>query len=60
LAIQKGTRDVVDVVPVDKCAIQAVNDYLIYREQIKKKIEDTISLFNLNKKKTKAVCGESE
>jgi inorganic pyrophosphatase len=55
LALQKGTRDVVDVVPEDKCAIQAVNDYLKYQEQIKKEIKDTISLFNLNKKKTRAI-----
>jgi hypothetical protein len=60
LAIEKGAKDKVDVPTEDKWAIKAVNDYLKYKEGIKKEIEDTISLFNLNLKKEKAVWSELE
>ena len=60
LAIEKGIRDKVIVPADDKNCIKAVRDYLNYRKTIDTQIEDTIKMFNLTKKQTKAVLSEIE
>jgi type I restriction enzyme M protein len=60
LAIEKGIRDKVIVPTDDKNCIKAVRDYLNYRKTIDTQIEDTIKMFNLTKKQTKAVLSEIE
>lgn len=60
LAIEKGAKDNIGVPSDDKWAIQAVNEYLKYKEEIKKELSDTISLFNLSERKAKAVWVELE
>ena len=55
LAIQKGIKNKVEVPVEDEKAIKAVDDYLKYREMMKAEIEETIKMFNLNKRQTKAV-----
>lgn len=60
LAIEKGAKDKIGVPSEDKWAIQAVNEYLKYKEEIKKELADTMSLFNLSERKAKAVWVELE
>jgi type I restriction enzyme M protein len=60
LAIEKGIRDKVIVPADDKNCIKAVRDYLNYRKIIDTQIEDTMKMFNLTKKQTKAVLSEIE
>jgi hypothetical protein len=60
LAIEKGIRDKVTVPADDKNCIKAVRDYFNYRKIIETQIEDTIKMFNLTKKQTKAVLSEIE
>jgi type I restriction enzyme M protein len=60
LAIEKGIRDKVVVPADDKNCIKAVRDYLNYRKTIETQIEETMKMFNLTKKQTKAVLSEIE
>lgn len=60
LAIEKGGRDTVIVPADDKNCIKAVRDYLNYRKIIETQIEETMTMFNLTKKQTKAVLSEIE
>lgn len=60
LTIEKGIRDKVIVPADDKNCIKAVRDYLNYRKIIETQIEDTMKMFNLTKKQTKAVLSEIE
>jgi type I restriction enzyme M protein len=60
LAIEKGIKDKVSVPADDKNCIKAVKDYLNYRKTIETQIEETIKMFNLTKKQTKAVLSEIE
>jgi type I restriction enzyme M protein len=60
LAIEKGIKDKVAVPADDKNCIKAVRDYLNYRKTIETQIEETIKMFNLTKKQTKAVLSELE
>jgi hypothetical protein len=60
LAIEKGIRDKVIVPADDKNCIKAVRDYLNYRKIIETQIEETMKMFNLTKKQTKAVLSEIE
>jgi hypothetical protein len=60
LAIEKGGRDTVIVPADDKNCIKAVRDYLNYRKIIETQIEETMKMFNLTKKQTKAVLSEIE
>ncbi|MCK4385755.1 MAG: hypothetical protein KAW52_05770, partial [candidate division Zixibacteria bacterium] len=60
LAIEKGVRDKVIVPADDKNCIKTVRDYLNYRKIIQTQIEDTMKMFNLTKKQTKAVLSEIE
>lgn len=60
LAIEKGIRDEVSVPTDDKNCIKAVRSYLDYRKHIRTQIENTMKMFNLSKKQTKAVLLEME
>ncbi|MCK4224169.1 MAG: SAM-dependent DNA methyltransferase [candidate division Zixibacteria bacterium] len=60
LAIEKGVRDEVCVPADDKNCIKAVREYLNYHKIIQMQIEDTMKMFNLTKKQTKAVLSEIE
>ena len=60
LAIEKGVRDKVVIPADDKNCVKAVREYLNYRKTIDTQIEDTIKMFNLTKKQTKAVLSELE
>ncbi|MCJ7577452.1 MAG: N-6 DNA methylase, partial [candidate division Zixibacteria bacterium] len=60
LAIEKGIRDNVIVPADDKNCIKAVREYLNYRKIIETQIEETMKMFNLTKKQTKAVLSEVE
>jgi len=60
LAIEKGIRDKVIVPADDKNCIKAVRDYLNYRKIIETQIEETMKMFNLTKKQTKALLSEVE
>ena len=60
LAIEKGVRDEVCVPADDKNCIKAVREYLNYRKIMQTQIEDTMKMFNLTKKQTKAVLSEIE
>jgi hypothetical protein len=58
LAIQRGIKDRVEVPADDGNAIQAVNDYLKYREMMEAEINETIKMFNLNTRQSKEVWKE--
>lgn len=60
LAIQKGVKDRVEVPVDDGNAIKAVNDYLKYQKMMKAEIDQSIKMFNLNKRQAKAVLKELE
>ena len=60
LAIEKGVRDEVCVPADDKNCIKAVREYLNYHKIIQMQIEDTMKMFNLTKKQTRAVLSEIE
>ena len=60
LAIEKGIRDNVIVPADDKNCIKTVREYLNYRKIIETQIEETMKMFNLTKKQTKAVLSEIE
>lgn len=59
-AIQKGVKDKVEVPVDDGNAIKGVNDYLEYRQMMEAEINETIKMFNLNKRQAKAVLKELE
>jgi len=60
LAIQKGVKEKVLVPVDDKNCITAVKSYWDYRKAIESQINETIKMFNLTKKQTKAVLSEIE
>ncbi|MFH1335435.1 MAG: hypothetical protein ABII96_02865, partial [Candidatus Zixiibacteriota bacterium] len=60
LAIQKGVKEKVFVPLDDKNCITAVKNYWDYRKAIESQINETIKMFNLTKKQTKAVLSEIE
>jgi len=60
LAIQKGVKEKVFVPLDDKNSIAAVKNYWDYRKAIESQINETIKMFNLTKKQTKAVLSEIE
>jgi type I restriction enzyme M protein len=60
LAIQKGIKEKVFVPAEDKNCITAVKIYWDYRKVTESQINETIKMFNLTKKQTKAVLAEIE
>ena len=60
LVIQKGIKEKVFVPADDKNCITAVKSYWDYRKTIESQINETIKMFNLTKKQTKAVLSEIE